>query len=798
MRSLLAGLIAALSLPALGAPLFPDVPERHWARDQVAALAARGLVEGYPDGTFKGDRVASRWELALLVARLLARLEQERDALAPRQELVRLAEGLAPELSALGVRLENLEEGSTRLDRRVAELERISFYGNLQTVAVAQHFSNQGAIQSPPYLQAGGGPAAQARPQTQGVLPVVDYVRGRALTSGAGFTTRALLGLELRLSDEVEARAEFSAYSSQGDHDIDTYWGATPPNSIAQVTGTANDPHFPFTRMGLERVQLDHKPSRTRVVLGTFDTVRIDPLIYTGQPNLSIFPPGRYAGYGIQAQGATGEEKEDRLLWEAFASRWGEGNAYQGQDYRHLALGADAAYEFHQGAGRLQLNFARLSDQAPDASALVAGLDAGTNVAYGASRGWTPVQWVNPPGFFAAERPGPEQPAGPFVPNVVDTRPIPGWNAFRDDAAGLTAGGGNYGPAGQQTFGLSARYNFDFGLRVLGELAHSDFHSNRNSPYSAPGTAWRVQLAGQLGAFDLDADYLRVDPTYNPDLFPNAALGRRAPITMQLGGRFFLHDNALYPHNRTGFRARVRHQFDPQGSWFLNANFLRQTRTSLYDVRSPANSLGPANPTGDVIGYRPGYIDSLFAGYAHPNLYGPDSVNAFTAGLEPLEDPRGYETLLGAGLDYGPLSLSYENRHFARPTTLPAALGGSQNYLNVHTQFLSAQTRWDLRHDLALRAGLDYVRVRGHLDPAGLYNFYALSNNSVAFTNLDSTQVIPGLGLELQLSEKVRWNLSGRYYLTRDHVSTALSTGSLGHPFDWSGPQILSEFKLEF
>lgn len=65
---LLVGLVQA-------APLFPDLPEEHWARDTVASLAARGLVEGYPDGTFKGDRAASRWELALVVARLLSDAE---------------------------------------------------------------------------------------------------------------------------------------------------------------------------------------------------------------------------------------------------------------------------------------------------------------------------------------------------------------------------------------------------------------------------------------------------------------------------------------------------------------------------------------------------------------------------------------------------------------------------------------------------------------------------------------------------------------------------------------------------
>src|ERR1700722_3888908 len=63
--------------PAASAPMFPDLPQEHWAKDAVAALAAKGLVEGYPDGTFKGDRAATRYEVAMVVARLLAKIEQE-------------------------------------------------------------------------------------------------------------------------------------------------------------------------------------------------------------------------------------------------------------------------------------------------------------------------------------------------------------------------------------------------------------------------------------------------------------------------------------------------------------------------------------------------------------------------------------------------------------------------------------------------------------------------------------------------------------------------------------------------
>lgn len=47
--------------------IFPDIPENHWAYEAVAAMAKNGLVQGYPDGTFKGDRSLTRYEFAQII-----------------------------------------------------------------------------------------------------------------------------------------------------------------------------------------------------------------------------------------------------------------------------------------------------------------------------------------------------------------------------------------------------------------------------------------------------------------------------------------------------------------------------------------------------------------------------------------------------------------------------------------------------------------------------------------------------------------------------------------------------------
>jgi len=50
---------------------FPDVPKDHWAYSYVKSLADRGLLEGYPDGEFKGDRSMTRYEFAAIIYRAL-------------------------------------------------------------------------------------------------------------------------------------------------------------------------------------------------------------------------------------------------------------------------------------------------------------------------------------------------------------------------------------------------------------------------------------------------------------------------------------------------------------------------------------------------------------------------------------------------------------------------------------------------------------------------------------------------------------------------------------------------------
>ena len=111
MKKILAlAAVAALTagVSAYAANPFSDVTPDDWAFQAVSDLSVQGVVEGYPDGSFKGERNMTRYELAQIIARLMAKEDQ----LNAEQQatLDKLAGEYADELANLGIRVANLEK----------------------------------------------------------------------------------------------------------------------------------------------------------------------------------------------------------------------------------------------------------------------------------------------------------------------------------------------------------------------------------------------------------------------------------------------------------------------------------------------------------------------------------------------------------------------------------------------------------------------------------------------------------------------------------------------------------------
>ena len=98
----------AAGASAFAANPFSDVSTSDWAYQAVSDLSDQGIVEGYPDGTFKGQTNITRYEMAQIVARLMAKEDQYNAE--QRATIDKLAAEYADELDSLGVRVSNLEK----------------------------------------------------------------------------------------------------------------------------------------------------------------------------------------------------------------------------------------------------------------------------------------------------------------------------------------------------------------------------------------------------------------------------------------------------------------------------------------------------------------------------------------------------------------------------------------------------------------------------------------------------------------------------------------------------------------
>lgn len=107
-KLLLAALLAGVSAAAGAANPFSDVKTTDWSYQAVTKLAQEGVVTGYPDGTFAGEKPITRYEMAKITAGLMAR---EQELSAAQQETVKKLSGeYAGELENLGVRVSELEK----------------------------------------------------------------------------------------------------------------------------------------------------------------------------------------------------------------------------------------------------------------------------------------------------------------------------------------------------------------------------------------------------------------------------------------------------------------------------------------------------------------------------------------------------------------------------------------------------------------------------------------------------------------------------------------------------------------
>ncbi|MBI5812735.1 MAG: S-layer homology domain-containing protein [Meiothermus silvanus] len=209
---LLAGLLTVLSM-GFGSAQFSDVPAGHWAKEAVEAIAAQGLIVGFPDGTFRGNENLTRYQAALIIYRLLQQLQGQQGQPAPKMDEETLntirnaVQELAAELAALGVRVSALEDNAASKDD-IARLEAAIEELKGMKAQPGQGMDQQALSDLADRVEAASVAADTALAQAQQLADRLDAVEGDVATvktqlEADADSIRALNELSVLLNQDV-------------------------------------------------------------------------------------------------------------------------------------------------------------------------------------------------------------------------------------------------------------------------------------------------------------------------------------------------------------------------------------------------------------------------------------------------------------------------------------------------------------------------------------------------------------------------------------------------------------------
>jgi hypothetical protein len=607
MRNLIV-ILAVISIFVMGAslqaaPLFTDTVNNHWAYEALSTLTAKGLIEGYPNGTFKGERALTRWEMALALSRLLAKQELESANFLSKDELEavrKLAEECKLELEAFGVQIADLEKKLPNLEERTASLEKIKFYGSLDTLGVFQGVDGPGS-RIPPYV----------------LTPQRDWFSGVILPTGSGLTGLGTLGVKGTPSEKYQIGAEFAAFFSQGDEMVNMLWGVTAPyqsnpftsmfavNSIGQdISGEQGLNHQPWTKMTLDNFWLQDIEQKHKLTLGSFRPANLTKLILTPISNPNFNLPADLPFYGIQYQGKFSDKLSAEVLYSRLPQaleNFTVNNTNISRSYNSWLSGIDISYQMKLGT--LGLHYLRtVNEDLNNDNPHIQGVmplpftitdDAGTRANL--------VQWHDPSG-------------------TVRTAVVP----QSQDSYALTLKGKLSSIAAYALEGAKTHYRPDTSRALY-------------SDYTRDGDAYHLEVTANLKKLSLSGEYLSVSPYFDPFMLRYPVLTGNVnlpPYASYFSNYYQLHDSQLYPNNREGFRLKAKYPFTKAELSLVYESLTQKENTPgtagntqngnagfiepLFLLASPTK--GKVNDYSAVLNYNLSTKWLLGANYTHYNL----------------------------------------------------------------------------------------------------------------------------------------------------------------------------------
>ncbi|MEW6278943.1 MAG: hypothetical protein AB1758_09995, partial [Candidatus Eremiobacterota bacterium] len=225
------------------------------------------------------------------------------------------------------------EEAVEQLDHRVTELERVKFFGSLDSVVITQSFRNRGLarVLSPSFPARNGlsyadavGTAVGANfcyfsPATPPVNGVLDLETGIPMTGGSAVVNVLRLGLEGNLTDEIFMRLTLAAVQAQGDALVASWWGPPLPylTDVFTSTPVAGLTH-PRTNAVLEQLRMEYQQHQFE--LGAIRSRLASPLLFSQQQSPRFLLRGGLDSFGARLFG-----DQDRARYELLVTHLPDG-----------------------------------------------------------------------------------------------------------------------------------------------------------------------------------------------------------------------------------------------------------------------------------------------------------------------------------------------------------------------------------------------------------------------------------------------------------------------------------------
>jgi hypothetical protein len=567
---LLAALLSMVALTTTFAAPFPDVPESHWASSAVQTLKAKGVLEGYPDGLYRGKRAASRYEMAMALSRVVAKLEQLESSLPDFSQFVtkddlaavkRMVDENRQYIEELNVRVDALEKKVGELDKRLSKLERLTVHGWYDMVYVNQGLEADqiGDIQDDDGNITYGWPAntriftfestmpystALVGWNNEDIKPWSNYLFTRSwnnlpISTAEGSLDVGYLKLHGHLSQDwmIDALLSGNNLLFMGLGALNYEVNAV--NGLQMTTGEGNwiGPTTRTQQFGVygslirfETVKLWNKEKSLMVTLGGFNPNVTEGFVFAGAPNPYLWdskPHFSAYGFNIYHKPNTslfGAELEHELYTGKVSWFSGISLRYDGQvqdfeqafsyDITQRVFGYALNFKFQKGYFKLMYNVIEDSQEEFDPTDIIAnipsvgimGIQTGS-FGIGYPFGYVGWTWLTPDD-----------------PTLTD----PMFNSKYGIAGTPTP----VGPQYQSTIGASFRYHINDRFAFSGKFATSNYQPVKELGLDTSGSIFAAKISGAWGNTTLkeyeeqgklnaksglfNIEYLSVDPDYSP------------------------------------------------------------------------------------------------------------------------------------------------------------------------------------------------------------------------------------------------------------------------------------------